>query len=204
MSAYASGLMATRVGVDRPAVVRAAVAVLDAEGPTGLSMARLAAELGIRGPSLYAHVRSQAELRRELWLWLVDDLGERMRASVMGRSGQDALVALATALRDYGRAHPSRYLLTLQPPEPFDDEAVAARRRANSAFRAVIRSFGLEGPAAVHSGRALRAAVHGFVELETRNALALDGGDESWHFLLMLLVNGLERARVDGALPQPA
>jgi AcrR family transcriptional regulator len=191
--------MATRVGVDRAAVVQAAVAVVDADGVEALSMARLATEPGIRGPSLYAHVRNQAELRRELWLWVLDDLGERLRASVMGRSGRDALVAFAVALRDYGRRYPARYLLTLAPPVPFDDAAAAAGRRANSAFRAVIRSFGLEGADAVHCGRALRAAVHGFVELEARNALARDGGDESWEFLLMLLVNGLERARDAGA-----
>jgi AcrR family transcriptional regulator len=187
--------MTARVGVDRRAVVRAAVAVVDRDGVEALTMAALAADLGIRGPSLYAHVRNLAELRRDLWLWVLDDLGERLRASVMGRSGRDALVAFATALRDYGRDHPARYLLTLDPPVPFDDAAVAARRQANAAFRAVIASFGLQGEEAVHCGRALRAAVHGFVELEARNALATHQGDESWEFLLMLLVNGIERAR---------
>ena len=210
MSAYAFALMAARMGLDRQAVVAAAVAIVDAEGVDALSMARLAGELGIRGPSLYAHVRNQAELRRDLWLWVLDDLGERLRASVMGRSGRDALVAFATAMRDYARQHQARYLLTLQPPVPFDDAAIEASHRANSAFRAVIRSFGLEGDEAVHCGRALRAAVHGFVELEARNALARatsdrNGGDQSWEFLLLLLVNGIESARDGvGALSRPA
>ena len=108
-------------------------------------------------------------------------------------------------MRDYARDHQGRYLLTLQPPVPFDEAAVAASHRANSAFRAVIRSFGLEGDEAVHCGRALRAAVHGFVELEARNALARDGGDQSWEFLLLLLVTGIESARKGaGALSLPA
>jgi AcrR family transcriptional regulator len=187
--------MATRVGLDRAAVLQAAMRIVDADGVDALSMAGLAAALGIRGPSLYAHVRSQAELRRHLWLWVLDDMGERLRVSVMGRSGRDALVAFATALRDYAREHQARYLLTLAPPAPFDDEVVAAAHRANTAFKAVIRSFGLEGEAAVHCGRALRAAVHGFVELEARNALAREAGDESWEFLLLLLVNGIEQAQ---------
>ena len=195
MSAYDFVSMAARMGLDRRAVVAAAVAIVDDEGVEALSMARLAGDLGIRGPSLYAHVRNQAELRRDLWLWVLDDLGERLRASVMGRSGRDALIAFATAMRDYAREHQARYLLTLAPPVPFDDEAVAASHRANSAFRAVITSFGLEGDEAVHCGRAVRAAVHGFVELEARNALARAGGDDSWEFLLLLLVNGLESAR---------
>ena len=210
MSAYALALMAARMGLDRHAVIAAAMTIVDDQGVDALSMARLAGELGIRGPSLYAHVRNQAELRRELWLWVLDDLGEHLRASVMGRSGREALIAFATAMRDYAREHQARYLLTLQPPVPFDEVALEASHRVNGAFRAVIRSFGLEGDEAVHCGRALRAAVHGFVELEARNALARaksdrSGGDGSWEFLLLLLVNGLESAR-DGvtALSRPA
>src|SRR5205814_2323534 len=134
--------MASRVGLDRHAVVVAAVDIVDREGVDALTMARLAATLGIRAPSLYAHVRGQNGLRRELWLFTVDDLGERLRDSVMGRSGRDALTAFATALRDYARAYPGRYQITLDPPVPFDDEAVAVRRRANAPFQAVIRSYG--------------------------------------------------------------
>src|SRR4051812_50090811 len=67
MSAYAFALMAARMGLDRPAVVAAAMAIVDQEGVEALSMAPLAGELGIRGPSLYAHVRNQAELRRGGW-----------------------------------------------------------------------------------------------------------------------------------------
>ena len=60
------------------------------------------------------------------------------------------------------------------------------------------------------AGRALRAAVHGFVELEARNALARatsdrNGGDQSWEFLLLLLVKGIESACEGvGALSRPA
>ena len=183
--------MASRVGLDRRAVVQAAVAIVDRDGVEALTMARLAATLGIRAPSLYAHVSGQAGLRRELWLWTVTDLGDRLGQSVMGRSGRDALVAFATALRDYGREFPGRYQLTLEPPVPFDDDAVAARRRANAPFKAVIRSFGLEGEDAVHIGRALRAAIHGFVGLEAREALGAGTADESFTHMLDLLAVGL-------------
>ena len=125
------------------------------------AMTRLADALGIRLPSLYAHVRGQLDLRRELWMWAVADLGDRLRDSVMGRSGEDALFAFATELRDYARRHPGRYQLTLDPPVPFDEEAAAVRHRANEPFRAVIRSFGLEGPAAVHVGPEQAAASRG-------------------------------------------
>jgi AcrR family transcriptional regulator len=191
--------MATRLGLDRRAVVTTAVAIVDRQGTAALTMTQLADELGIRLPSLYAHLKGQIDLRRELWLWAVADLGERLGEAVMGRSGEEALLAFATELRDYARRHPGRYQLTLDPPVPFDEEAAAVRRRANAPFRAVVRSFGLEDEQAVHVGRALRAAIHGFVALESYDALALQGADDSFRELIALLCRGLQPAPVGHA-----
>jgi AcrR family transcriptional regulator len=186
--------MATRLGLDRPAVIATAIQVVDRQGAADLTMTKIADELGIRLPSLYAHVRGQSDLRRELWVWAVGDLGERVGEAVMGRSGEDALFAFATELRDYARRYPGRYQLTLDPPVPFDEEAAAVRRRANAPFRAVVRSFGLDGEQAKHAGRALRAAIHGFLGLEATDALALDGADDSFRELIAMLCRGLQPA----------
>jgi AcrR family transcriptional regulator len=187
--------MASRIGLDRRAVVATAVGIVDQQGTASLTMTRLADELGIRLPSLYAHVRGQLDLRRELWIWAVADLGERLGESVMGRSGEEALFAFATELRDYARRHPGRYQLTLDPPVPLDEEAATVRRRANAPFRAVIRSFGLDDDAsAVHVGRALRAAIHGFVALESINGIGREDTDESFRQMVVLLSRGLRPA----------
>jgi len=186
--------MASRVGLDRAAVVQAAIDIVDAQGVDALTMARLAASLGIRVPSLYAHVPGQSGLRRELWMWTVRDLGDRLRESVMGRSGHEALSAFARAFRDYAHEFPGRYQLTLSPPDPLDDEALAVGRRANKAFDAVIRSYALTGDEAVHLGRAVRAAIHGFVGLETTYVLGPENVDDSFEHLLVLLGRGLSPA----------
>lgn len=183
--------MATRLGLDRAAVIAAAIDIVDRDGLAALSMTGLAAALGIRGPSLYAHVRGQAGLRRDLWLWVVTDLGDRLRDSVMGRSGETALFSFAEAMRDYARRYPGRYQLTLDPPVPFDDEAMAVRRRANAAFEAMIVSFGVRGDQARHAGRALRAAIHGFVALEASDAIGDHEVDASFETMLGLLARGL-------------
>jgi AcrR family transcriptional regulator len=184
--------MGTRLGVDRRAVIAAAIDIVDQQGTAALTMTKVADALGIRGPSLYAHVRGQLDLRRELWLWTVADLGDRLGDSVMGRSGEEALFAFAAELRDYARRYPGRYQLTLDPPVPFDEEAAAVRRRANAPFRAVIRSFGLDGARAVHAGRALRAAIHGFVTLEADDAIGDRDTDASFRHLVDLLCRGLK------------
>lgn len=53
---------AADAGPDRDRVVRTAIAIADAEGLTGLSMRRLAGELGIPTMSVYRHVADKEEL----------------------------------------------------------------------------------------------------------------------------------------------
>ncbi len=52
-----------RPPLDRAAIVTAALKLLDEVGLDQLSTRRLAAELGVKGPSLYWHFRNMAELR---------------------------------------------------------------------------------------------------------------------------------------------
>jgi AcrR family transcriptional regulator len=53
---------ALRQALDREHMLRTAIAIADAEGLTGLSMRRLAAELGIPTMSVYRHVADKEEL----------------------------------------------------------------------------------------------------------------------------------------------
>jgi AcrR family transcriptional regulator len=52
--------------LNRDRIHQTALRVLDADGLAGLSMRRLAAELGVRAPSLYSHVAGKDELLHEL------------------------------------------------------------------------------------------------------------------------------------------
>jgi len=64
----------TRPPLDRAAIAAAALKLLDEVGLDGLSTRRLAAELGVKGPSLYWHFRSMAELRDMMADKLLNDM----------------------------------------------------------------------------------------------------------------------------------
>jgi AcrR family transcriptional regulator len=194
--------MAPRVGLDRAAVVAAAVAIIDYEGVSALSLTRLAKEVGVRAPSLYGHVDGMADLRQALRLFAVADLGETLRDSVMGRSGDDALVAFAAAYRGYSRRYPGRYELTMQPPLPVEDELRKVYYRALEPFNVIVTSWGLDATTAKHFGRAVRSGIHGFVMLEAAGSFRNADADESFRHMLALLVTGVRSAQHSVATPR--
>jgi AcrR family transcriptional regulator len=156
--------MATQVGLDHDAVVAAAGELVDEAGVEALTLARLAAVLGVRSQSLYAHVDGLDGLLRDLALDSVRRLGDDLRSSVIGRSGRDALEAIAEAYWDFATAHPGRYAATIRDPGG-DDELNEANLRAAEALTRVLESFGLSGTDEVHAHRAVWSGIHGFLTL---------------------------------------
>jgi AcrR family transcriptional regulator len=180
-----------RVGLSPTAVVDAAVALVDEEGPAALTLAAVAGRTGVATPSLYKHVPSLAELRRLVAVRVFNELGDMLRTAVLGRSGDQALTELALAYRRYATEHPGRYALLPQTPQQ-DVDLAAAGTRVVEVFLAVLAGYGITGSAAIHTTRALRAAAHGFASLEAAGGFGLpEDLDTSYRRLVSLLVTGL-------------
>jgi AcrR family transcriptional regulator len=185
-----------RAGLDAAAVVDAAAKLVDADGLDAVTLARLAAVLGVRSPSLYAHVDGLEDLRRRLGARGAHELAAELARAAAGRAGGDALSAVAHAYLAYGRAHPGSYAAAQRARELQDDpEAVAAAGAVMEVILAVLRGYGLEGDDAVHAARTIRVALHGFVSLEADGGFAIALSlDETFEFVLATLDQGLRRA----------
>ena len=186
--------MASRVGLDRGAVVRAAAGLADAAGGKEVTLADLAAHLGVRTPSLYNHVTGQEGLRRELALLGTRELGARLGRAAIGRAADDALLALAHAYRAFARERPGLYAATLRAPGPADEAHQVASEEILAVLRAVLEAYGLRDEAAVHAIRGLRSLLHGFVSLELAGGFGLPVDvDESFVRLVRIYIGGLPR-----------
>jgi AcrR family transcriptional regulator len=185
-----------RAGLSTAAVVDAAAALADEHGLEALTLARIAASVGVRTPSLYNHVGSLDDVRRRLALLAVRELADAMRDAAVGRAGDDALIALAHAYREYATAHPGRYAATQRAPAEGDEELAAAAGDAVAVLLAVLRGYGLEGEDAIHAVRGVRSALHGFAALETGGGFGLPVGlDESFERMVAALARGLSSGR---------
>ena len=94
--------------LDRERVVRAALALLDEVGLDGLTLRRLAQDLGVKAPALYWHVASKADLLHEMAVTMLRDLvdGEAWdEATLAGSPWQDCVRDSATNLRRMLLAH---------------------------------------------------------------------------------------------------
>jgi AcrR family transcriptional regulator len=183
-----------RQGLDTKRVVEHAAAIADADGLSEVTLARLAADLGVRAPSLYNHVDGRAGLLRLLALQSLGELADVLRDAAVGRSGSEALTAIADAYRHYAHEHPGRYSATIRAPNPDDAELAAAGRRAVDVILAVLAGWGLEGEDALHHVRVIRSALHGFVAIEGEGGFGLPLDlDASFNLLLATVIAGLER-----------
>jgi AcrR family transcriptional regulator len=174
-----------RRGLDADAVVSAAARLADTDGLEAVTLARLANELGVKAPSLYAHIDGLEDLRLRIGARGAHELADAIGAAAAGRARRDALEAVAVAYRRYARDHPGTYA-ALQRVRGESGQA------AVDVVLAVLRGYGLEGQDAIHAARALRAALHGFVSLEAEDGFGIKlSRDESFERLVAVLDRGL-------------
>jgi AcrR family transcriptional regulator len=178
--------MVKRRLLNKDRVLETAVELAERSGGVGeLTLTSLAAALDVRVPSLYNHVDGLDGLHDDLALLA----GRRMLADVreasFGKTGAQALRAMAYAYRDFARSNPAIYPLTTVAPDPEQTELASLAQEWLQLLLLTMASLGVQGEEALHAIRAYRALLHGFVSLESgggfKMALNLD---ESFEYLL--------------------
>ncbi|UTI65824.1 WHG domain-containing protein [Paraconexibacter antarcticus] len=162
-----------RQGLDPDAVVAAAARIADRDGLGAVTIAAVAADLGVRPPSLYNHVESRQALLVAIGLRGTAALTAALSRAAAGLAGDDALLAVAHAQRAFAREHPGEYDAMHRALGARDERVLAAGEAAVDVIRAVLRGYGLEGEEAIHAARAARSTVHGFVALELASGYAI-------------------------------
>jgi AcrR family transcriptional regulator len=165
-----------RTSVD--AIVAAGRSILDADGLDGLTMQRVAAAVGVRGPSLYKRVRDRADLIRLIANDVAVELTRTLEAAATSGDPAVDLRAIAGTFRAWALAHPEAYhlLFDRRPEGERVDPEVNARSSA-----ALLRTAAALG-GQEHALEAARTAVawaNGFVGMELAGAFRLGGDVES-------------------------
>src|ERR1700712_32057 len=110
----------------RSQIVDAARRLLEAQGPEALSMRNVAAEIGIRAPSLYEHVADKRALESAIIAAGLREQGVAMSPALLAA---DPLAAMTDAWRTWAGEHPHVYRLIYVRDLDRDDPAVASAER---------------------------------------------------------------------------
>lgn len=182
-----------RAGLTAAAVTEAGAALADEIGFPQLSMGLVAGRLGVKTPSLYKHVASQAELSHRIGVLAMDELADTLRDALQGRAGRDALTAGAQAVRTYVTEHPGRYAAgdAARASGP-DDPLLPAVDRVLASWAAMLRGYALGPRQEIHALRVLRSVLHGFATSEVAGGFQFDASvDESFTWMIDFLDHGL-------------
>jgi AcrR family transcriptional regulator len=162
-----------RAGLTPDAVVNAAAAIADRDGLEAVTLARLAADLGVRPPSLYKHVDGLDAIRRALAVKGVTEANRRIQQATIGKARDEAMFALAHAYWQFARDRPGLYAASLRAARPGEKDVAAAGEALLGTVLSVLSGYGVKGDDALHATRGLRAIIHGFVSLDAAGGFRL-------------------------------
>ena len=147
-------------------IVDAAGRLLDEQGPEAMTLTRVADLLGVTQPALYRHVEGLAGLWRALGLSTRELLADRLARASVGRTGPDAVAAVAKEWRAFGHQYPGRYRSADRYAVSGDSQLEAAVNRTVDVLERSLRGFALAPDDLAHAAHTLRSALHGFVSYE--------------------------------------
>jgi len=191
-----------RPALDRPAIIAAARAAIAEEGLDAFSLRRLAAQLGVTAPALYAYVRGKDELTRAV---AEEEFARFMRRLDSVEHGEplERIRADCRAYVDHARQNPELFKLMFRfrpviTEEPRGDEFAAATRsfqRGSAAVQDAIDAGLFKSDDALTTSLTIWTAIHGLVSLILAGAqFSPEQEEKLFDSVVDTVLSGLTRA----------
>jgi len=186
--------MANRQGLDNGTVLQAAIEIADRLGFEQVTLAALAAKLGVKTPSLYNHIKGLPGLRKQMALLGLARLKEQIIRAALGKSGAEALHAAGMAYVAFVRQQPGLYGASMSLTDLHaDPDLQEASAELVALMLQLLSEFKFAEEEALHVVRGFRSIVHGFASLELQGGFRMPlERDESLRHVLDTYLRGLQ------------
>ena len=182
-----------KVGLDRTVIIEAAAKMADERGIANVTLKVLAADLGVKSPSLYKHFNGGLdELNKELMLYGWRSLESKITKAAIGKAKDDAIKAICYAYRNFAAEHKG-LIEAMQWYNMYQsEEHLQATQGIVSVIFQVLDAYELNEEQKVHIVRMLRGFLQGFSSIECHggygNPLSVN---DSFDFALKTIQNGI-------------
>jgi AcrR family transcriptional regulator len=179
-----------------PAVVAAALSILEREGPDGLTVRAIAKKAKVAPMTIYNHFNGKNGLLEIIWTEGFETLQEAL--SAQGNDPPHDLFVSALAYRTFALEHRAHYtVMFIHHFEGFQPSP-GATQLAGQTFQILVQhvqrcqSVGLfEGYSAANAAQMMWSACHGYVSLEINSVNFSSDSEGTFRSLITGLLRGL-------------
>lgn len=188
-----------KAGIYKDTVIKTAVRLANEKGLESLSMKILAEELGIQPPSLYNHIGSLEELKRELMLSGWRELEQRLLRSAAGIGGWEAFRAMCREFYRFAVENRGVFNAMLWYNKYSDSSTMSATEELFTYFYRTMAGLNISREKSEHLMRTIRGFLEGFALLVNNGAFGHSASiDESFEISLDVLIAGMKTLEEHG------
>lgn len=179
--------------LNRNTILEVAAKMADEGGVQALSIKSLAEQLGIKPPSLYKHFNGGLdEINTELMLYGWSLMEKSVIDSAVGRSGDEAVMAICQSYRRFARDHKGLYEIMQWYNMYQSEEHLKATEGMVNVMMRVLDGYEVETEEKVHIVRMVRSFLHGFAMLEAHSVYGSPFSvDDTFEFSMRTIINGI-------------
>lgn len=182
-----------KAGLDKKTIIEAAAKMADEKGVKNVTLKVLASELGIKSPSLYKHFNGGLdELNKELMLYGWRSLESEIIRAAIGKSKDDAIIAICHAYRNFVSRHRGLYEAMQWYNMYQSAEHLQTTQGIISILFQVLEAYSLNEEQKVHCVRMLRSFLQGFSTIESHGGFGNPASlDDTFDFALKTILRGI-------------
>lgn len=182
-----------RAGLDKNMVIEKAARLANEVGIDNITLKLIADEFGIQTPSLYNHIKSLDDIKRQIMLFGWRQMENKILLSVVGVSGYDALRIMSYTFYDYAISNPGIFNAMLWYNKYQDEEAQNATKQLFEFLFRIMRTLNISDEKINHLIRTFRGFLEGYALLVNNGAFGNPlSVKESFELSVEVMLNGIK------------
>ena len=188
------GAILPKTKIDKELVIKEAAYIANKMGIENLSLKTLAAQLGVKSPSLYNHVDGLDDLKQQIMLYGWKEMEDRIIQAVIGLTGYDAIRAMCHAFHKYATENQGVFSAMLWYNQFENEQTREVTSKMFSVFFKITKSLNISQDNCSHLVRMFRGFLEGFALLENHRAFGnVQSIEDSFNLSIDILIEWMKK-----------